>query len=198
MRWTPREGWYLLVRHLARLEESARYFQFEYPAAQIRDALDRAVQSADVPLRARLLLAAGGAVRVEHTPLQQGDAAPAMRVRFALDPIDPSDVFLRHKTTNRASYDRARLPGCDDVILWNPAGEATETTIANLVVEDADSSRRVTPPIVCGLLPGTFRAELLETGEVDEARVTVEQLRRAPRFWLVNSVRGWCPATLID
>ena len=118
-----------------------------------------------------------------------------MRVRFALDPIDPSDVFLWHKTTNRAVYDRARLPDCDDVILWNPAGEVTETTIANLVVEDADSGRRVTPPIVCGLLPGTFRAELLETGEVDEARVTVEQLRRAPRFWLVNSVRGWCPAS---
>jgi para-aminobenzoate synthetase/4-amino-4-deoxychorismate lyase len=196
MRWTPRDGWYLLVRHLARLEESARHFRFEYPAARIQDALDRAVQSADVPLRARLLLAADGAVRVEHTPLQPGGAA--MRVRFALAPIDPSDVFLMHKTTNRAVYERAGRPDCDDVILWNPAGEVTETTIANLVVEAADNGRRVTPPIGCGLLPGTFRAELLEAGEVSEARVTVEQLRRAPRFWLVNSVRGWCPAELVD
>jgi para-aminobenzoate synthetase/4-amino-4-deoxychorismate lyase len=57
---------------------------------------------------------------------------------------------------------------------------------------------RVTPPIACGLLPGTFRAELLETGAVSEARVTVEQLRSAARFWLVNSVRGWCPAVLVD
>jgi len=119
-------------------------------------------------------------------------------VRFALHPIDPSDVFLMHKTTNRAVYERARRPDCDDVVLWNPAGEATESTIANLVVEEAGHGRRVTPPIDCGLLPGTFRAELLEAGEVSEARVTVEQLRRAPRFWLVNSVRGWCPAELVD
>ena len=196
MRWTPRDGWYLLVRHLARLEESARYFRVEYQAARIHDALERAVHAADLPLRVRLLLAADGSVRVEHAPLQPGGGA--VRVRFALHPIDPSDVFLMHKTTNRAVYERARRPDCDDVVLWNPAGEATESTIANLVVEEAGHGRRVTPPIDCGLLPGTFRAELLEAGEVSEARVTVEQLRRAPRFWLVNSVRGWCPAELVD
>ena len=74
-----------------------------------------------------------------------------MTLRFATEPIDPADVFLFHKTTNRAVYDRARRPDCDDVVLWNPAGEVTETTIANLVVEVGD--RRVTPPIACGLLP---------------------------------------------
>ena len=105
-------------------------------------------------------------MRVEHTPLQLRD--DAMRVRFALDPIDPTDVFLFHKTTNRVVYERARRPDCDDVILWNPAGEVTETTIANLVVEDA-TGRRVTPPIACGLLPGTMRAELLATGEVQRS-----------------------------
>ena len=193
MRWTRPDGWYLLARHLARLEESARYFRFNYPAAEIRDTLDRAVAAADGPLRVRLLLAPDGAVRVEHTPLQL--RSDAMRLRFALDPIDPSDVFLFHKTTNRVVYDRAVRPGCDDVILWNPAGEVTETTIANLVVEM--DGRRVTPPIACGLLPGTMRAELLATEEVREARVTVEQLKAA-RFWLVNSVRGWCSAELVE
>jgi branched-subunit amino acid aminotransferase/4-amino-4-deoxychorismate lyase len=197
IRWTPREGWFLLARHLARLEESARYFRFEYPAAGIRDALDGAVRSAEGPLRVRLLLAADGAVRVEHAPLPPDKAF--LRVGFALDPVDPSDVFLFHKTTNRGVYERARRPDCDDVILWNPAGEVTETTIANLVVEDPDDRRRrVTPPIACGLLPGTFRAELLAAGEVIEARVTVEQLRSAPRFWLVNSVRGWCNGVLTE
>jgi len=194
MRWTPPDGWYLLVRHLARLEASARYFRFNYPAAEIRDALNRAVASADRPLRVRLLLAEDGAVRVEHTPLELRDAL--VRVRFALDPIDPADIFLFHKTTNRGVYERARRPDCDDVILWTAAGEVTETTIANLVVEMEGG--RVTPPIACGLLPGTMRAELLATGEVREGRVTVEQLKAAPRFWLVNSVRGWCAGEFVD
>ena len=197
MRWTPRDGWYLLDRHLARLEASARHFRFVYSASQIRDALDCAVRSADGPLRLRLLLAEDGAVRVERSPLDHRDGV--WRVRLAEHPIDPSDEFLYHKTTNRAVYDRARRPDCDDVILWNPAGEITETTIANLVVEDMDiGGRRITPPVACGLLPGTLRAELLATGEVSEERVTVEQLKAATRFWLVNSVRGWCPGVLIE
>ena len=193
MRWTPREGLYLLERHLARLEESACYFRFACPVGEIRNALDRAVQSAHDPLRVRLLLAEDGAIRVECAPLDRGDGV--LRVRLALQPVDPSDVFLFHKTTNRVVYERARRSDCDDVILWNPAREVTEATIANLVVEI--DGRLVTPPIACGLLPGTFRAELLATGEVVEAPVTLERLSGATRLWLVNSVRGWCPAVLV-
>jgi len=197
MRWTPRDGWYLLDRHVARLEESARHFRFVYSASRTRDALDRAVRSAEAAWRVRLLLAEDGAVRVEHTQLDHREGV--WRVRLAARPIDPSDEFLYHKTTNRAVYERARRPDCDDVILWNPAGEVTETTVANLVIEDvAAGGRRVTPPVACGLLPGTFRAEVLAAGEVSEERVTVEQLRAAARFWLVNSVRGWCPAVLVE
>jgi para-aminobenzoate synthetase/4-amino-4-deoxychorismate lyase len=195
MRWTPREGWYLLERHLARLEASARHFRFVYSASETRDALERAVQSADGALRVRLLIGADGAVRVEQTPLEHREAA--WRVRLAAQPVDPADEFLYHKTTNRAVYERARRPDCDDVILWNPAGEVTETTIANVVVEGVESRGRVTPPVVCGLLPGTLRAELLATGEITEQRVSLDQLKRATRFWLVNSVRGWCPGVLI-
>jgi branched-subunit amino acid aminotransferase/4-amino-4-deoxychorismate lyase len=194
MRWTPRDGWYLLNRHLARLEASARHFQFEYSASQTRDTLDRAVRSAETALRVRLLLAEDGAIRVEQPPLDRREGV--WRVRVAAHPVDPSDEFLYHKTTNRAVYEQAHRPDCDDVILWNPAGEVTETTIANLVVEM--KFRRVTPPVACGLLPGTLRAELLATGQIGEARVTLEQLKGAAHFWLVNSVRGWCAGALID
>ena len=146
------------------------------------------------PLRVRLLVNRAGEPRVEYAELEP--ASGTLRLGLAESPIDPTDPFLFHKTTNRAVYDRARRPDCDDVILWNPAGEVTETTIANLVVEQGD--QRVTPPIACGLLPGTMRAELLATGEVNEARVTIQQARQASRLWLVNSVRGWCPAALLD
>jgi para-aminobenzoate synthetase/4-amino-4-deoxychorismate lyase len=80
-------------------------------------------------------------------------------------------------------------------VLWNGRGEATETTIANLVVER--DGRRITPPVECGLLPGVFRAYLLARGEIAEARVTLDELRRAPRIWTINSVRKWREARLI-
>jgi para-aminobenzoate synthetase/4-amino-4-deoxychorismate lyase len=49
-----------------------------------------------------------------------------------------------------------------------------------------------------GLLPGTLRAALLARGEIVEAVVHVDELPRATRVWLVNSVRGWMPAVLMS
>ena len=51
--------------------------------------------------------------------------------------------------------------------------------------------RRVTPPVECGLLPGVLRASLIASGEVEERRVTIDELERADEVWLINSVRGW-------
>jgi para-aminobenzoate synthetase/4-amino-4-deoxychorismate lyase len=133
-------------------------------------------------------------VRVEHVALEPDERV--VRVGLARAPVEPSDPFLFHKTTNRRTYDTARLPGLDDTLLWTPDGDLTESTIANLVVEM--DGRRVTPPVACGLLPGTFRAELLAMGEIVEGRVRLEDLRRASQVWLVNSVRGWRRAMLVD
>ncbi len=59
-----------------------------------------------------------------------------VRVGLAAKPVSAEDKFLFHKTTNRSVYDDAiaSRPDCDDVILWNEAGEVTESTIANVVV----------------------------------------------------------------
>ena len=192
MRWTPEEGFFLLERHLRRLEASARYFAFACHIDRVRAALDEAVTAADRALRVRMLVGRGGEVRAESAPLES--AIGDVRVGLARRSIDPANPFLFHKTTNRAHLERERLPGCDETILWNPAGEVTEAITANLVVEV--DGRAVTPPVECGLLGGTMRAELLAAGEIHEARIPIERLQRAPRLWLVNSVRGWRPAVL--
>ncbi|OFV91883.1 MAG: hypothetical protein A3G76_07000 [Acidobacteria bacterium RIFCSPLOWO2_12_FULL_65_11] len=196
MRWTPGEGFFLLERHLDRLRDSARYFEFACVSDRVREIVDqcgRAASSVGRPLRVRLLLAEDGTARIEHAPLDLKEGA--VSVRLATHPIDPSDPFLFHKTTNRGVYERARRPDCDDVLLWNPQREVTESTMANVVVEI--DGRRVTPPIACGLLAGTLRAELLSKGEIVEGRVTIDDLLAAPRLWLINSVRGWCPVALV-
>jgi para-aminobenzoate synthetase/4-amino-4-deoxychorismate lyase len=111
-------------------------------------------------------------------------------------PVDPSDVFLYHKTSNRTMYDEAtaRSANVDDVILVNPSGEVTETTIGNLAVE-IDGSWS-TPPTAAGLLPGSFRAELIATGRLSERSITVAELKSASRLARVNALRGWEPMEL--
>jgi len=68
-------------------------------------------------------------------------------------------------------------------------GELTEFTIGNLAVEL--DGKLWTPPLSCGLLSGTFRAYLLETGEVAEKIIRVEELKDCTQIFMVNSVRKW-------
>jgi para-aminobenzoate synthetase/4-amino-4-deoxychorismate lyase len=105
--------------------------------------------------------------------------------------VDDSNVFLFHKTTQRDVYESARK-GCeelDDVLLYNKLGELTEFTIGNLVVEL--NSQLLTPPMSCGVLAGTFRAYLLETGQVLERTITIDELSTCTKIFRVNSIRRW-------
>ena len=193
--WRPDGGFLLLERHLQRMSDAAEYFGFRYSLDEVRAALRDAVAGASDSRSVRWLVDRSGAVRVESQPFCPTGAA--LRVGLAAAPIDPDDVFVFHKTSNRAIYNRARIAGLDDVILWNPMGEVTEATTANIVVELA-AGDRVTPPVACGLLGGTFRAQALADGWMREAVVTIEQLRSARAIWLINSLHGRREAVLSE
>jgi para-aminobenzoate synthetase/4-amino-4-deoxychorismate lyase len=194
--WTPAEGFFLLDRHLQRLIGSAGYFDYRASDPAIGAALQSwADTRPDGPHRLRLLVARDGAVTLQAQPFQAQSDTP-VKVALAPSPVDPSDPFLFHKTTHRQIYEQARssCPDCEDVLLWNPGGELTESTIANLVLDlDGDL---VTPPVACGLLPGTFRAALLAEGRIHEKVVRVADLQRCRHLWLINSVRKWRTAVL--
>lgn len=196
LRWEPGAGYHLLERHLSRLSASAEYFGIPLPAAAVDAALHRAVQGALEPQRVRLLVAQSGRVRTEH---RAHVAAPGpLQLRVASRPIDSRVVWLFHKTTHRDIYDRARQEAgpCDDVLLWNEHGQVTEATNANVVVEV--NGVCVTPPVPCGLLPGTCRADMLARGTIREAIVTLDDLHGATAIWLINSVHDRRPAVLVS
>jgi len=191
------KGWFLLPRHLRRLSQSAAYFDFAIDL----DAIQRQLQdlAGSLPAgsqRVRLRVRRRGQAALEAAPLSSLKLPAPLRLILADKPIDAGNLFLYHKTTCRDVYDSAfsSRGDCDDAVLWNSQGHVTETTIANLVVEKC--GRLVTPPVACGLLPGLFREHLLETGEIVEDVVTIEDLRRAPRVFAINSVRRWMPAVL--
>ena len=189
--WTPQEGFTFLEAHLERLAGSADYFSFACSPERIRSALRAAAKLwPPVPHRVRLLLPREGTPAVEATPHEASHAAHRPRVRLAGVPVSSANLFLYHKTTCRKVYDDARrtAPECDDVILWNERGEVTESTIANVAIERG--GRLFTPPLSCGLLPGIFRESLLRAGTVEERILVPEDLFRAERVYLLNSVRG--------
>ncbi len=188
--WTPEEGYVLLERHLARLAQSARYFDFPVDEARVREALARAAaEGPPQPRVVRLTVSRDGAVTTGTRPPPPAPAAPP-ELPLAVATVDAADPFLYHKTTNRGVYARALAgrPGADDVILCNARGEVTESTVANVVVEL--DGVLCTPPVSCGLLAGTARAEALARGELRERVITVAEILHSPAVFLLNSVRG--------
>lgn len=198
LRYEGKNGFFLIDRHIDRIEASARYFGFVFDRSSVLSALEKAVSDLDKsPHRVRLVLSRKGRVKVETAPLKNASQNRVLPVRISPLPVDSLDPLLFHKTTRREPY-TSRLnmyPLCEEIILINERGEATECSIGNLVAKL--DGRYVTPPISCGLLGGTFRAELLSRGKLTEQVLKVDDLKRAEALYMINSVRKWTRLKLI-
>lgn len=187
----------LLERHVARMCDSASYFEFRFNEPDLRAGLDSfARKHAAGSWRVRVSASRTGQIRIEATELPPPRRTPLL-VKLAASPIDHLDPLIYHKTTRREGYEReltASQP-CDDVIFWNSRREITESTIANVVFHSGGED--CTPPREAGLLAGTLRDELLERGELFERTITVDDLTDAGTFFLINSVRGRMAARLV-
>jgi len=226
LRWTPSEGCFLRERHIRRLADSAHYFGFALPdlpqpaptpsarpdinvraipakppegdwenlgVSALEAYLDHLAASFTEPMRVRIILTRHGTLSHQAMPLPETPAT-GLRASLAPAPVNSEDVFLFHKTTRREIYPPP-APGADESLLYNQRGELTEFTIGSLVAEL--DNQLVTPPLDCGLLPGTMRAELLESGQIREKTIRVEDLPRCNKLWLVNAVRGWVRVQLV-
>ena len=181
-----------LEDHLNRMAESAKYFGFAFDSDRARKALWGALlswQGAE-KARVRLILDRAGQVMCTSSKLMS-DKGP-FDLLLSGNPISANDRFLRHKTTNRALYDRglaeAQAKGFADVLFHNTRLEITEGAIHNVIA--CVDGRWITPPLGSGVLPGIYRGHLLKQGEVLEGLLPLSDLLRAERIVVCNSVRG--------
>jgi para-aminobenzoate synthetase / 4-amino-4-deoxychorismate lyase len=190
----PQGEFWLLERHLHRLATSARFFGFVYDEWDVRHALANRVEGARWKRqRVRLLLADDGTTTVTTTDLAPSASDAAMTYVISPTRLSSTDLFLFHKTTERALYDREwqhyqETVGADEVVYLNEAGDVCEGSRTSVFVER--DGVLLTPPLPAGLLPGVLRAELIESGRAREARLTLEDLSGDGRVFLGNSVRG--------
>lgn len=186
---------FLKEYHLQRLLESAKYFDFEIKENEIEKQLKKLEkQYPSGNWRIRLLVDYKGEITIKVTLLE---ATKNHEVILAEEPINKENVFLYHKTTERTMFDkhRQKLSKNDlDVLLWNVHGEITEFTIGNIVVQK--NGELITPPVSCGLLPGTFRQYLLDQRKIKEGKILIEELDQVESMWLINSVRKWIKVTI--
>ncbi|TGP23756.1 MULTISPECIES: aminotransferase class IV family protein [unclassified Mesorhizobium] len=199
MRWEPGAGFLRFDRHLARLYASAAELGFACDPQRVGEALTGAVGDQRIAMRTRLALQRNGEATASAQPYEPLPAGKVWRLQLARVRLDSGDTLLRHKTSRRDTYQRARAEylatRADEVLLANERGELCEGTITNLFADFGDGVL-ATPRLDCGLLPGILRGTLLDEGRAVEAIYTFDDLKSAKAIFVGNSLRGLIPAQL--
>jgi para-aminobenzoate synthetase/4-amino-4-deoxychorismate lyase len=197
MLWQKDKGYFLLDEHLKRLEKSSIYFSIPLELNKIRKALEALKNKLKgEEFKIRILASASGLLKIESAPLE--DIKQPVKLKLSRCRINPQDVFLYHKTTQRKLYDeeleKARKEGFFEAIFLNIYDEITEGSISNIFIKKAGTL--YTPPLKCGLLPGILRKKLIKEGRSKERIIKIKDLLRAENIYIGNSVRGLLSAQI--
>lgn len=186
--------WVRLEGHLARIKQAAAYFGFVWDEATIRRKLQTvAAENSNTICRGRWLLDSEGQCTVElhDMPATIENATIALATRA----FEANGPFVGMKTTWRGHYD-AFLPTDPDVfdtLLYDGQGHLTETCRANIVLDTGNKlvTPQAKPVNAANLLRGVFRDALLRENTIEERALTLDDLAKAKRMWVINSLREW-------
>ncbi|MCP9037578.1 aminodeoxychorismate synthase component I [Streptococcus oralis] len=172
-------------QHLERLTKASRYFAYLFDPEDLRQKIEEECQACDAnqDYRLRITLSKSGEIELSRqvlTPLSPSFC----QAQLCLQEADLQQAFTYFKTTHRPHLSI----GEQEIIYHNVAGELLETSIGNLVLKIA--GELYTPPTSLGILPGIYRQHLLETGQVKEKIMTLEDLNQAEAIYGCNAVRG--------
>ena len=196
-------GYYLLERHMQRLAVSAHYFAIPCDVSVVHQQLMAHVGECNAPhLRVRLELSPSGDISIQSTLLPAEALSQTLKFAICEQPVHSNNLHLYHKTTARSFLDNTakaykKNTGCDEVVYLNERGELTQGSYMNIFLLQPDGTY-LTPPISAGLLPGTFRAELMATHKVTEKTLYPSDIANSKAIFLGNSVRGLLKAIQIS
>lgn len=99
--------------------------------------------------------------------------------------VEDNQVDYRCKYADRSALNRcfAQRGACDDVLIVQN-GDVTDTTIANVAFWNGETWFTPSTP----LLKGTMRASLLDSHQIQEAKIRVEDLSHFSRLRLFNAM----------
>lgn len=169
-----------IAYHQERLERTLRHFFPSLCNALSMPSLEKLVApTADMDFyKARVVYGEQGVKDITY-------AAYAMREIRSLQVVENDAITYDYKSTDRSSLNAlvAQKGDCDEIIIVKH-GLLTDTSFTNLAIYDGN--HWITPKRP--LLLGTKRAALLDKGIIQEADITLNDLRNAVKVSLFNAM----------
>ena len=174
-----------LDQHLTRLREASRYFAYPYDEPKLLKELQEELAhlESNLDYRCRIALQKNGAFHLVITELTDLPAS-YLQAQLTEQKLDLATPFTYFKTSQRDHLNQSD----HEQIFHLPDGTLLETTIGNLVLEI--EGQLYTPPAHLPLLDGIYRRHLLETQQVEEKLLTLNDLTDADRIYACNALRG--------
>ena len=174
-----------LEQHLTRLREASRYFAYPYNEPKLLNELQEELAHVDPSLdyRCRIALQKNGTIQLTITELTDLPAS-YLQAQLTAQKLDLATPFTYFKTSQRNHL----ATNHREQIFYLPDGSLLETTIGNLILEI--EGKLYTPPAHLPLLDGIYRCHLLETQQVEEKLLTLNDLKNADRIYACNALRG--------
>ena len=174
-----------LEQHLSRLREASRYFAYPYDEPKLLKELQEKLGhlKSNLDYRCRIALQKNGAFQLTITELTDLPAS-YLQAQLTEQKLDLATPVTYFKTSQRDHLGQSD----HEQIFHLPDGTLLETTIGNLVLEI--EGQLYTPPAHLPLLDGIYRRHLLETQQVEEKLLTLNDLTDADRIYACNALRG--------
>ena len=174
-----------LDQHLTRLREASRYFAYPYDEPKLLKELQEELAhlKSNLDYRCRIALQKNGAFQLTITELTDLPAS-YLQAQLTEQKLDLATPVTYFKTSQRDHLGQSD----HEQIFHLPDGSLLETTIGNLVLEI--EGQLYTPPAHLPLLDGIYRRHLLETQQVEEKLLTLNDLTDADRIYACNALRG--------
>ena len=174
-----------LDKHVTRLREASRYFAYPYDEPKLLKELQEELAhlESNLDYRCRIALQKNGTFHLVITELTDLPAS-YLQAQLTEQKLDLATPFTYFKTSQRNHL----ATNHREQIFYLPDGSLLETTIGNLILEI--EGKLYTPPAHLPLLDGIYRCHLLETQQVEEKLLTLNDLKNADRIYACNALRG--------
>lgn len=182
---------FLLDYHIARLKKSSEYFLFNFDESEIRKIIVNEIKKTDSnnSYRLKIILNKWGTIKTELNNFVE--SKDLFKIKISKTQVNSKNKFLYHKTTMRELYiyelEKAKNEKIDEVIFLNEQGFVTEGTFTNIFIKR--DNEIYTPSLENGLLAGCYREFLINSNQVKEKNLTLDDLKNADEIFLTNSLR---------